>query len=45
MMVVYEVPALAEQIRNNYGPVQIIGIDGFTEAGKTAPPRPEQSAF
>ena len=34
-MIVYEVPALAEQIRKNYGAFQIIGIDGFTGAGKT----------
>ena len=33
--VVYEVPALTERIRKSYGAVQIIGIDGFTSAGKT----------
>ena len=33
--IVYEVPALAERIRGSYGAIQIIGIDGFTTAGKT----------
>ena len=33
--IVCEVPALAERIRKSYGGAQIIGIDGFPEAGKT----------
>ena len=33
--IVCEVPTLAELIRKSYGAVQIIGIDGFTGAGKT----------
>ena len=35
MTIVYQVSALAERIRKNYEAVQIIGIDGFTTAGKT----------
>ena len=35
MTIVYEVPALAERILKSYGAVQIVGIDGFTAAGKT----------
>ena len=35
MTIVYEVSALAERIRKSYGAVQIVGLDGFTTAGKT----------
>lgn len=33
--IVHEISALAERIRDSYGDVQIIGIDGFMTAGKT----------
>ena len=33
--IVYEVPALAERISKGYETIRIIGIDGFTGAGKT----------